>query len=169
MKWLKSPKLWCRLAALALFFLAVRYVAILQYLLESPHLYQMVCGPEYVAVTAAIAILTYLLAICFFLFPPKYTPMIWVGTIITSYWLVFLSDAIYFLQNPKAYNYLCSRLYEFNGYFYSDVRSFLIFASGLSLCYYLPGSHRKQAFVWLGWAVALYLSLLSNGVNTCSY
>lgn len=129
----------------------------------------MVCGPEYVAVTAAIAILTYLLAICFFLFPPKYTPMIWVGTIITSYWLVFLSDAIHFLQNPKAYNYLCSRLYEFNGYFYSDVRSFLIFASGLALCYYLPGSHRKQAFVWLGWAVALYLSLLSNGVNTCSY
>ena len=56
-----------------------------------------------------------------------------------------------------------------HGYFYSDVRSFLIFASGLALCYYLPGSHRKQAFVWLGWAVALYLSLLSNGVNTCSY
>ena len=56
-----------------------------------------------------------------------------------------------------------------HGYFYSDVRSFLIFASGLALCYYLPGSHRKQAFVWLGWAVALYLSLLFNGVNTCSY
>ena len=169
MKWLESPQLWCRLAALVLFFITLQYVSTLQYLLESPHLYQIVCEPEYVVVTAAMVILSYLLAIGFFLFPPKYTPMIWVGVILTAYWLLFLSDVVHFLHNPPSYRYPCSRLYEFHSHFYSDVRFFLIFTAGLALCYYLPGSHRKQAFAWLGWLVALYFILFFSGARGCPF
>ena len=169
MKWLKSPKFWCWLAALLLAYAAIWNVFALKYLLENPHLYQTVCGPEHAAVTAVIVMLSYILAVCFFLFPPKYTPMIWVGTILSAYWLLFLSDSVNFLHVPESYRYPCSRLYEFEHYFYSDIRAFFLFAAGLALCYYLPQSHRKRALAWLAWVAAFYIVAWSNAIPECLY
>lgn len=127
-------------------------------LLNAPQSYLFICSPGEMGVTFILLFIASVFCFLFLLRPPKNTlSFVW-GIVFFLFLFIMLSDAVSFFYAPLYYKYDGSRLYDFWGWFFSDLRGFGLCILGVVLLYYKPKSAKRMYCAW----VIFILLVLAN-------